>query len=286
MPEMDLGDIRSLNLTGQVEKSDKLFQSGWRLFAYLNWPNDDSMRKRYLATLGAQAIANAENLAPDIDLPSVTPEILEQARRDIIAQTTAIHFTPHGGYQSVALAPGLVQLVRATETVASRWVVAGKTLTIIRQIAKHHPKVRGGASVAKAIDLQVRFTPGGVGIRDRTRLYEAWEEFKSVAHVSAAMIRAAILAKAAAQSDRDELLASYPFFQGLGITLAVALDYENFGTKFRSHGQARPILVPDRIWSVPTGLSLPPAGSITPGPLPPEHLDWLKRRIAPKRLSD
>ena len=60
MPEMDLGDIHSLDLTTKCKMSGARGDAAVRLTAYLTWPGDEAHRKRYLASMGASALGGME----------------------------------------------------------------------------------------------------------------------------------------------------------------------------------------------------------------------------------
>src|SRR5262249_54754354 len=128
MPIMDLGDLRSLDLSVEPNFSDALFQAGFRLYAYLHWPNNETRRKQYLATRGSIFVANSEQPALWLRsvISAVDPEGGATAEREFLEIARTQHFTPHGGYRTVVYAPGLQELIREAEASTEDWLAAGK----------------------------------------------------------------------------------------------------------------------------------------------------------------
>ena len=65
MPEMDLGDIRTLDLTTDAEFSGAMGNAGLRLFAYFSWPKTEERRKQFMATHGALALHEMSKSTPE-----------------------------------------------------------------------------------------------------------------------------------------------------------------------------------------------------------------------------
>ena len=126
---------------------------------------------------------------------------------------------------------------------------AGAVLRIIRSIATHHPKrFRGGASVKKAAFL-IEFAKGRYGPTKRNErdIRNDYEKYKSVAHLAAAFL---VLAEPAVELDMLEI-------EGICQFLAIAGDFQRFGTSFRPHARRTPLLDYSRTWSIPEDLYLP-----------------------------
>lgn len=283
MPEMDLGTIESLDLTGPCELSGALGDAGYRLATYLTWPDNERRRRQYLATLGASALADIENEPLEgetVEFAKAHPIEWEKIRRASIEKIMNTHFRPHGGFASLVEGPGWAALCAEMDKHASAWIATGRILYLIRCIAEYHPEVRGGASVKKAVALVSRFVEEEDAIKDRSRLVAAWSRFKPVAHLCAALLEAASAASKEDGPLRQEILGGAFYFQGLGRTLAVARDYQQFVTSFVPHAQREPFVRADRILGVPAKARIRPM-SASIRPLSPEMLETLADYRAP-----
>lgn len=128
-----------------------------------------------------------------------------------------------------------------------------------------------------------RFVSGEDAISDRTRIMQAWSDFKPVAHLCAAYTEAVATGLKYGGAVQRDIKKGAPFLSALGRTLAVAQDYQSFATSFRPHGQKAPLIDGDEIFQVPSQarlLELP--ASI--GPLREEMVEALKGYRAPKQI--
>jgi hypothetical protein len=282
MPEMDLGDIASLDLTKECEMSGALGDAGFRLMAYLTWPRDESRRRQFLVATAASALGEIEGKPPEAydeigDVYAGNAE-WQQLRSDAMAMIADKHFRAHGGYSTVAGAPGFETLNEEIVAKSKQTLAVGELLHTVRCIAQFHREVAGGASVNKAVKVMGARADVPGALRNRAGLMEAWSEFKPVAHVCAALTEAYdhVGERAKAMSE-DE-----PFFGRLGWTLAVARDYQEFMTTFIPHGRREGLVLVEESWTIPAGLTLPNV-QIGTGVLSPKAIEALRNYKAPKR---
>lgn len=287
MPDLDLGAVASLDLTGSCEMSGALGDAGQRLLAYMAWPNDPERRRQYLATIGAEVLADMHAKEPHhfagYGLGEIDADSWAGIRKNVIEGMAAKYFHPHGGFGAVAAAPGISALQAELEANAPSWCATGQLLYTIRSIDRFHGDVRGGASVHKAVELLERFIKAEDAIKDRTRIMKAWARYKPVAHLCAAYTEAMAIAVMYRGAVEKDIMDGAPFFSGLGRTLAVARDYQNFMTTFVPQAQRTPLVPEESVLKVPAGLVLHELPASI-GPLPDNMLSTLRSYRAPKQL--
>ncbi|MCH7870016.1 MAG: hypothetical protein IH881_20180, partial [Myxococcales bacterium] len=191
MPDLDLGNIADVDLSTSGRSSTERAFAGYRLLACMAWPTDEARREQFLATVTARAIDWLDNLhlVEDPDDPLVELEAdFEAARSQVRSDSFESEFRAHGGYGSVAAAPGVEAFRTILENVDARWRAAGTVLYLIMAIAQHHPEIRGGASVNKAVFLMECFVKGSQFPTNRKDLMAAWSAYKKVAHLCAAYV--------------------------------------------------------------------------------------------------
>jgi hypothetical protein len=113
---------------------------------------------------------------------------------------------------------------------------------------------------------------------------EAWAQYRSVAHLCAAFTEAAAIAVKLGGDVRKEIEDGGVFFSGLGRTLAVARNYQNFMTTYCPHGRRAPLVPIADVWEVPSAAKLKPM-SASIDKLPPIGVRALTNYRAPKRFS-
>lgn len=279
VPQMNLGSIETLDLTGPCKSSAALEEAAQRLLTYMAWPNEEAPRQQYLAALGAERIGELEKItAGDLKSPD-----WEQIRKEMIGWVSDRYFQPSGGFGTVASAPSIGSLRLAGAEKTKAWLAVGQLLYTIRCIATFHADVRGGASINKSVELMTRFVSGKNTLSDRTRIMQAWSDFKPVAHLCAAYTEAVAIGLKYGGAVQEDIREGAPFFSALGRTLAVAQDYQSFATSFRPHGREAPLIDTDEIFQVPdqTRLREMPASI---GPLKDEMIVALRGYRAPKLI--
>jgi hypothetical protein len=285
MRVLDLGDVATLDL-GDLGRpaalSPEIGLAGCRLATYLAWPENEARRQQYLSTWTVAKIDKLQKaLAADQGKDAVTPGIPagpEAGQPPAFHETLLHELQLHGGFGVLVNAPGLDDMTdEINRNMRGVWA-AGLVLFLMRSIDHHHrDDARGGASVLKAIDLIEEFL-----LFNRTDVFEHWRANEAVRHIGAAMI-AHIDRIRITESEDPQLTGTYDLgrllFDELGITLAYASQFAEFGANFRAHGQKFPVLDRSKIWTIPPQLRLPDIPSHIPR-LPDRWLPRLKGRKA------
>lgn len=280
MPYMNLGNLAGVQLVDPQHLSGAIGDAGYRLLSYMAWPINQARRDQYMAVQAAQALVHIESSEPaDLGIcpmPGVDWAVL---RRESWEKVKQKHLEPFGGHQSVIDAPSLDSLNQEISDGLNACLAVGKILDTTRRIAEFHPEARGGASINKAVAiLDAVDSKSG----KRTVLFDAWSSHKTVAHIGAAFAAAMALARIGTDDFKKRMLDGYWYHEGIGVTLALALDHERWGRNYKPHGQVNPLL-PDDLWLVPEGLNLP-ASKPPKGPLPAELSAALGKYRAPKAI--
>jgi hypothetical protein len=277
MPYLNLGNLAGIALDNSPYPSGAIGEAGFRLLSYMAWPADEARRNQFMALQGARALAHLETTRPeDLGICVVQGVSWEALRKESLEKVKQRHLDPYGGIQS-AIDPGADRLNQEASDGLNACLAVGKILDTARRIAEFHPEARGGASINKAVAiLDAVASHSG----KRTALMDAWSSHKTVAHLGAAFAAAMALARAESAEFRKIMLDGLWYREGIGVTLALALNHQQWGREYIPHGQKSPLL-PDDLWLVPEGLKLPTAKPPM-GRLPAELSAVLEKYRAPK----
>jgi hypothetical protein len=188
---------------------------------------------------------------------------------------------PFGGHMATAMAPGMPEFDRILQDRVPAWCAVGEALSLTyRTFRFHQDQLKGGASISKSLDLLEE-----LGVSNRKYLRNWWSEFKCVAHLCASVVVVSeIIAPALRKRYPDQVTSGFPFFAGLGATLAFGREFQKFSTSYKGHGRRTPLLTPSEVWGISKDYQLPSASLDLLGPLSSELLDRLRNRQAPKRI--
>jgi hypothetical protein len=162
------------------------------------------------------------------------------------------------------------QTAKHLSKIQTRWRRAGGILQTVVDIDREsRSPLRGGASIAKAVDLLETSSETGV----KSQLYAAWSEFKDVAHLIAASCH---LTKPPQTDSLEVPLGAFArsVQRAPEAVLSMALAFQEFGLHYIPHGQGGPLLPSQTVWRVPSALRA--AESCLPvRPLTEEQLSFL-----------
>jgi len=118
VPEMELGPIATLDLSRRCSMSSVVGEAGLRLLTYLRWPQNETRRNQYMATLGAEALDDfSRKLPADFrGYESVPADEFEALRSRAMRGMSKRWFEPFGGFGAVASAPGSEALEKELST--------------------------------------------------------------------------------------------------------------------------------------------------------------------------
>jgi len=251
MRHMDLGNLGNVDLTRRPFMTDTIVTAGYKLFTYTYWPEDEAARSQYLAKLVGKSLATIERAGsgPEIrDRESASAwlswnEAIVQTKRDLFSRLDAL-----GGFQALVAGPSLQEADSLIGGLHRSVNIAGRILILARLIAAHR---RGDTSINRAVNLLERHMEF-----HREEIFEAWTKYKSIAHISAANT----LLNAnpdAIPPELREATGGFSLFDGMGLLLKLASEFQDFGLTTKARAQRLPLLDPDRIWLVPPRLQLP-----------------------------
>lgn len=250
MPVIDYGPLREpLDLT----------YARTVVQAVMNWPRDAKTRQQFIATHISRMLADLETEWADIlDLKNCDDrEVVIAVNRKhdaMLADFAKLGqwFVDAGGHGAVAHAPGLAAFQNEMDHRFKDQIATGQILLLIRQMAKHHPDLPGGASVNKAVfileQIDLPFGPN-----NRRDLRRAWAAYKPVAHFCAPLFERLMVATHRAETEQDIAVImdkelEYDFL----MFLADAEAYMEFGLNCRlQRAKAQPLLDPDKTWTLP-----------------------------------
>ncbi len=115
--------------------------------------------------------------------PDLAP-LIEQTYGQWFQENLRLRFEAHGGGYGPVSVRGLEAYSEEVQKAAQDWMLTGFIIGKVRHMAAQ-PKglIRGGAGIAKAIDLAAATTR-----YNRDRLRKAWSRYKDVAHVCGAIL--------------------------------------------------------------------------------------------------
>jgi hypothetical protein len=236
------------------------------LAAYMTWPNDEAARDSFIATYLTRFIQSSlEEAAPEISSGKAPKS------RDWIA------LEKFGGLGAV-VKPAFDHLAEEIAKVQRRWLLVADIFQLIVDMAyDNNIALRRGSSISKAIDLCEieRGLPG------HSQLRQAWRDFRDVAHLIAAGAYLAHkgLADAASVAEASIMKA---IWIAPDAVLTMAAGLQDFGLQPKSTRGESPILRPDTLWRIPTGV-MPEKPFITFRRLTKTQLAFLDTRRATKK---
>jgi hypothetical protein len=259
---------------------------GWRLLAYLSWPQDEKKREQYLATLEAesasmlQAVPLPERVQKQYQEISVTDleTAWAESKKETYDWALQQVFAAPDKLKALTHAPGLDALIQETGKNTIGCLVAGHILYFVFIMDKFHKgDLNGGASVSKAVEV-LEERSEGVLPKNRKDILKLWSEFKSVSHLGAALNILSPAFKGNMELLGQEVFNIYP-----GPFLTIAKELQQFGLTFKAHGQKQTILDPKSHWRIPDNFLLPPV-KLNFSPLSGTTLQILQNYRAPVKL--
>src|SRR5262249_24929019 len=112
----------------------------------------------------------------------------------------------------------------------------------------HQNQLTGGASLNKALSIMANCPVWPDGLSQRT-LCSAWSRRKLATPFCAAFALVFKEALLAPSGEVEEWL-KIAYTEDLHLTLGRVAAYERFGSTFRPHGNNRPLLDPQKVWSL------------------------------------
>ena len=254
---------------------------GWTaqaLLCYLCWPNNEERRIGFSAAVGANFLENL-NRERDEHLqthPDLAP-LIQQTYGRWFQENLRLRFEAHGGGYGAVSVRGIEAYSDDVQNAAEDWMLTGFVIGKVRHMAAQpEGLIRGGAGIAKAIDLAAATTR-----YNRDRLRKAWSRCRDFAHVCGA-----ILLLDSNISDEMRVIEDLPglsaVYHHLPFVLLLAREYQEFGLTYVSHGRREPILPPDTLWRLPEAVPHLPE-KIIPGSMSEEELTFLRNRKATSR---
>lgn len=228
MPELNFPEKDSPDSAKHVE-----------LMAVMAYPNDKNMRNQFKANY-ASKYKNEPALIEDNS--ELSPEIWREIKtktQDMIFKDLDRVFISSGGEPSLYNSPGYEKTINECIDNQNKGLIAGRILHWIMAISNSKEKVSGGASVNKAIFLieyYLKFK--------NSSIRRSWREFKPVSHFWATF------EFWKSQGEPEE----WSPYLNTDIFLVHTEGFREFGTRYFSIGQSKPILSPEDIWLPPKHL--------------------------------
>jgi hypothetical protein len=226
------------------------------LIAYMAWPENEEMRNWWMLVQLARLIA-----ASGAKLSFEPP-----------AADTFAAFESFGGLEALADAADC-KLQDELGKLQRRWNHVADVLQTVVDIHYTPVKARGGASIAKAMDLTQRHD----SLPTKTVFTSSWSAYRSVAHLLAA---SAYVSREATKKSPDARSALTAVLLAPEIVSRLAATYQHFVLTHRSHGQKRGLIEPEVLWQVPVPDKLLPLPARA---LSEQDLAYLAERRAPRK---
>jgi hypothetical protein len=204
------------------------------LIAYMAWPHDEASRNWWMLVQLARLIA-ASGAKLTVEPP---------------AEKTLAAFELFGGLGGLADAAD-VKLQDELARVQGRWAHVADVLQLVVDISYAPVKVRGGASISKAMDVTQRRE----ALRTKTVFIKSWSAYRSVAHFVAA---SAYLSWEATKDRVGARSALTAVLLAPEAVTRLAASYYQFVLTHRSHGQKQPMIDPEVLWNMPVPEKLLP----------------------------
>ena len=275
-----------------------------RLLAYMVWPDDEDRRVAAEATFAANFAIEGERfireneptlqrhvakyqlqVAPEIrKLFSVLLHNIDLSNwfhQDILES----YIDPLGGLKTLTDSPSTNELEREIAARLFDIYSAGQIILVIASMDTHHRgKIRGGASVNKAVHILCGLANSGlndelksIGRRtiNQTSLRKGWLRFRPSAHLCGAYVFTE--AEFGKGPEHPPAFYEEETFWMFG---SIAKRLEQFATSFvPEHGRKEPLIANSDMHLLPDDVFDPENYSFTP--LPPEFLRALENYRAP-----
>jgi hypothetical protein len=231
------------------------------LTAYMAWPNNESERDSFAATHVARSVYG--------DTPSPGDRPTEVA-------SDWADFERFGGLGAVTRT-AFGHLMEEIAKLQGRWLLVSDIMHVIADMAyDNRVTLRGGASIAKAIDLcENERVPG------HSQLRNAWSEFRDVAHLIAAGAHLAHQGLTECTKVHEASILNAVWVAPDAV-LALAAGFQEFGLQPKTVKKEAAILRVDKLWRIPTSI-MPQKPFIVYRHLTDEQLAFLRTRRAPKK---
>jgi hypothetical protein len=233
-----------------TDRRDLPLVASIQLMAYLAWPNDEARRNSWAAA----TVARQATLKGPVSIDSI-PVI------DMF-----------GGLAAISDAAFDKLTDELTEVMKGWPPVADVMSRLVDMTYDGRVKLRGGPSIAKAVDLS-NFEPEG---RSRAQINRLWSRFHDVAHLIAA---GAFLAESGTHPRSRSIFAAVWFAPDA--VAGVAAGFEGFGLTTIPHGQPDSLLPAATTWRLPVGFR-PKQTFLVPRKLSQAQIDYLSERRSPK----
>lgn len=235
-------------------------------------PKDATFLNGLMVRLGASAVADFDTRPPS-DFGAVPGDEWRMRAAQTRAALIQKHVEPFGGYRMLLDGPNEDQIAHEIVIRQRPLLTVGLVLIFLRQIATFHSDVGRGASLYKA--MRIALLNAVDPLPSISKIKAAWAEYRSVAHLCAAMTLMIAAAKGHPEPDRSTWLNAikdhYPFFEGIGETLAHAREWQEWGLSFqlKNKGTRTSDALLHDVLRVPDNLRLPTVHQFLK-PLPPD----------------
>ena len=200
-----------------------------KLLAYTMWPYDDRRRQSELAALYATVLAEAE------DLRNNEKDLVKSIIYDRMLLDVENSFRQKGGGWSALLQPrDYLRLAEAETEIRT----AGFILALVYSITKENQNIKGVGTINKVMYI-IDITAKETGLPARSKCFESWKAYKSIAHISVGLLA---VQQMAIHDERDALMT----------WLSIARFYQEF-----AFSGENPIVSRDEMWLVPASIKLP-----------------------------
>jgi hypothetical protein len=196
------------------------------LIGYMAWPEEKKKRNWLILTQLAQLISGSG------------AELTTWGRAEMAFET----FELLGGFAALAEAANY-RMEEELERAQRRWARAAAVLQFVVDLDHAPMRLRGGASISKAIDLTQRRET----LPTRTVFVNSWSAYRNVAH----LLAASVYLSAEANKIRPGHSPLAAARRAPEAVIRLAASYQHFCLTHRSHGQGQTLLDPDVLWRVP-----------------------------------
>ena len=246
MPMLELGDLTT---------PEGRYRAILAVQAIMAWPKEERTRRGFLAQCAAYDLARLKQIRQTLPDPARAGDPTHDASvawplYRYVHRGSEQQLADAGDYASLVEAKGLASYRSEIEKRTSDWLAAGEILRLVAIMAEHHPDLKGGASVNKAMHilLQVKLSPIP---RNAASLSDAWSSCSGVSHLCAAFVDLALAAKDA-RPDAVEAEVARRWDADFLWFLGRAAAYEKFGLHSKpKHGLKTPFLDPEETWVLP-----------------------------------
>jgi len=181
------------------------------------WPEDETSRKSWVASVMAQRLAHAGRL-------SISHPISLFGGLELVAREA---FDALSGRLTAAM---------------KKWTPVADVMQMLVDLQSPDLHLPGGPSISKAIELCADDRDG----RSEAQIRRLWSQYRDVAHLLAA---GALLAREVPESDGSIFSATW---YAPDSVLGISAGFETFGLNFRPQGQRESALPPQSVWRLPS----------------------------------